>query len=1252
MKYRLLIAAGILLAAAPCPAAEPNASLLFFFSSESKLEFTGFPKQPKRHDFGKEFMQQITQTYPEGTLLRGGQRVFDLRIKALTDGNIIAFAFENQRLENGKLQGYYPAALEELKVDQRDLLMGKTVVSGAVCSRLQNSGVQLKAGREYRVQAKIELASEHERQLGVAAAPAVQPDATTVDSAIELWSNRKDSLQYQGSQPTFVEMKSSGWKEGANYLLLSGRNRFPAGVEQLQVTVKIRALEDCDLRAKSCVSGKIYDERGIRRQHDFDAELASFTVDGVELLKEPTPGNWYTWAGAAAAKLVKGGQYKLGFTIRTQLPKVADTAETPRLEADLSFPAEKDGPLRPVFGINELRGPLITAASAKRRAESDRQAGYTFRRLSNLDAVFGGRRVGDPFRIFGVFEADANDPANYYFKATDDFLSIVKESDIPIIYSLAPTVEYSKTHYRTGEPDRIQFVSVCANIIRHYNEKWANGFTHDIKRWEIWNEPDSSDYWSKDVASFGRFYAAAASTLKKEFPALEFGGSSFSEWSEKNFRAFLAACRAAQAPLDFFTFKCNGLNPAAFARQVRAAKRLLNEYGYSATPVSVSEYNYNPLDKTVWTRNNPAELAWLDEDPAGVSGSDAGAAAILAAILWQETPLEHACIYGFGRHRLLRAYSSEDLYTTARGGVNAVLPLYSAFFNHAAADKRLHAVTAAENLGMLAAADRNGDDLLLISALRDPARKLELRLTGIADGTAAKVRLWPAPGRRPAVNGTRPAYRWDDETVFVRDGKIKLPKYHDSMVYLIRLPKSALNPQKPIPGDAASPGPTGPVASVDFSRDKGKFKHLHGVNIAIPMEFEGDAARRADLGAIGFDAVRVHDLRAEDATAGMAGDYQNIFPNYHADPADPRNYNFAPTDSFMRMVRESSPGAAFVFGLAPTIENAAPIPNKYWVVDPGNHARFADLCAGIVRHYDRGWADGFQYNLGYYEIWNEPDTISMWNKSFEEYCRFYATVAKRTRAACPWIKIGGPAITKPALKELTLFTDICREERAPLDFVSWHLYTDSLDKMLSPAPKIRQMLDERGFKHTELHFNEWRFLPFDFKEIRGDDPAYRMLDEGPTGRHGADSAAFIVTALARMQDTAIDMSHFYSYGNGAWGLYDKNGSRRLPWYAHKLYADFVRACERRVVTADPGGDRVAVLGGVGKNAVKYLLVSAFGEPARMIGIKLAGVSAAGGVKVARLDSLRKLETFADCYENGVLKLEKDAGGAVFLVEFE
>ena len=64
--------------------------------------------------------------------------------------------------------------------------------------------------------------------------------------------------------------------------------------------------------------------------------------------------------------------------------------------------------------------------------------------------------------------------------------------------------------------------------------------------------------------------------------------------------------------------------------------------------------------------------------------------------------------------------------------------------------------------------------------------------------------------------------------------------------------------------------------------------------------------------------------------------------------------------------------------LVPT-GNARSVPTKYWVVDPGDHNKFADLCAGMIKHYDKGWANGVRYNVEYYEIWNEPNAGGDWN---------------------------------------------------------------------------------------------------------------------------------------------------------------------------------------------------------------------------------------------------------------------------------
>ena len=1251
MKKILSIFAAFL-ALTGAAAERPFASLLLFFSPESRVEFAG-KVLPARKGGDRNVLLQLSRAYSPRAAEKGGEEIFEFGFKALSSGRLVGVSAENLRKDENLLLGFYPVALTELTLNGRPLIDGVRENDRAASLRVKIPVVKLEAGRTYRVRARIAVASARELRYGVEVKPAVEERGSALFANVELWSATPEAVEFLDSSPRFIKLSTGGnlVEEGLRQVM-NGRAELPFAPEA-RISLRVRVKQNCNIRSKFRVTSKVPDARGRVREQSCTTTLVSLKCNGVELLKSPAVGEWYTWGTPDAVDLVRGKIYTFVFELRPQLTETAVAAVRPAFAADFSASPAPGVTLRPVFGVNETRSPLVTDATLAARAAGDRNAGYTLRRLSNLDLVFYGRRVGDPFRIFGVFEADADDPANYFFKATDDFLAAVKTSDIPIIYSLAPTAEYSKTHHRTGEPDRAQFVKVCTGIIRHYNEKWANGFAHGIKRWEIWNEPDSRDYWAKSVEEFGKFYAEVAVKLKRRFPDLEFGGPSFAEFDEKNFRTFLGACRDAKAPLDFFSFKCNGPNPAAFARQVRAAKRLLKEYGYPDTAVIISEYNHNPLDKTVWTRNRPEELRFLDEDPAGLSGSDAGAAAILAAILWQDTPLESACIYGFSRHIWLGAYKMRDFLGSERGGVRAVLPLYSEFFRRAAAESPVRVSAAAENLGVLGAVDREtGDGLLLLTALRDPRASLRLRLGGVADGTKIQVQLWPAPKRRMGIRASRPDHRSRADAVFVRKGEVILPKFNDSMVWLIRIPKAALN--SATPAKAVSPDAK-VAASVDFTEVVGKFKRLHGVNIAVPMEYEHDAARLADLGRIGFDTVRVHDMRGEDATGGMAGDTQNLFPNYHADPKDPANYNFGPTDAFLRMVRRSSPRTRFVFGLGPTIENAEPRPTKYWVVDPGEPDRFADLCIGIIRHYDKGWAGGADHGVSYYEIWNEPNIVDMWNGSFEDYCRFYVRVAKRIKASCPWVRIGGPALTGLRHQKLVeRFIDICRRENAPLDFFSWHHYTNTpyLDAIIDPEPlvKLRKMLDERGFKHTELHLNEWRMTPG--REFNSNNLVYRMKDVA-CGRNGTDAAASVVTILSRFQDTPLDMTNFYSYGNKAWGLYDVYGNRYLNWYAHKVYADFIRACgKNRVKAVYPKDDRLTVLGGIGADGKKYLLISAYGEPKRSIAIRVAGVPASGGVKVTVLDAVRKLETFGDCYENGVLKLEKDAGGTVFLVRFE
>jgi hypothetical protein len=72
-----------------------------------------------------------------------------------------------------------------------------------------------------------------------------------------------------------------------------------------------------------------------------------------------------------------------------------------------------------------------------------------------------------------------------------------------------------------------RWARVCVNIIRHYNEGWADGFRHNIRYWEIWNEPDlmpPSPMWTGTAEEYFRLYAVAAEAIKAHDSALKVGG--------------------------------------------------------------------------------------------------------------------------------------------------------------------------------------------------------------------------------------------------------------------------------------------------------------------------------------------------------------------------------------------------------------------------------------------------------------------------------------------------------------------------------------------------------------------------------------------------------------------------------------------------------------------------------------------------------------------------------------------------------
>ncbi len=438
--------------------------------------------------------------------------------------------------------------------------------------------------------------------------------------------------------------------------------------------------------------------------------------------------------------------------------------------------------------------------------------------------------------------------------------------------------------------------------------------------------------------------------------------------------------------------------------------------------------------------------------------------------------------------------------------------------------------------------------------------------------------------------------------------------------------------------------------SVDFGNRIRTIKPVNGVNLWAKFSRVTLEDRQKDAEACHFSTVRLHDAPWDNEGMRLV-DVHQIFGNLNADPSDPNNYYFAPTDDYIANILKG--GSVPIYRLGTSIEHTAV---KYFAKKPENMEHYAEICAGIVRHYNAGWANGHEWNLPYWEIWNEPNLVpQMWDDpDWSSYCKFYAVVAKRLRAEFPNIKIGGPALTHWNSKMMGELVQTCKAEGAPLDFVSWHCYAKTPAQLLDPPYQARKELDEAGFTQTELHLNEWHYFPTEWNVVHGTnggDASKRELAYSPTGLHGAEAAAFICYVMTRWQDGPLDMSNYYAFGLDTWGMIDNFGKLRPTYYAFLLFGEIVSQTPNRVETSAPTAN-ISLLGAVNEwGTAKRLLVSCYKqETPEPISIELKGVPAEGEVEVVQIDyDHDHLETKVK-YANGVLTLTPQKS-SVFLVRF-
>jgi len=368
---------------------------------------------------------------------------------------------------------------------------------------------------------------------------------------------------------------------------------------------------------------------------------------------------------------------------------------------------------------------------------------------------------------------------------------------------------------------------------------------------------------------------------------------------------------------------------------------------------------------------------------------------------------------------------------------------------------------------------------------------------------------------------------------------------------------------------------------IDFDKTVGTVKPMHGINNAPIVGTKTGMFHY--LKEAGIPYTRFNDM------GGAYGgnryvDIANLFRDFNADPSLPESYDFTFTDWLFE--HTTSQGAEVFFRLGPSIENDQHI-KAYYIYPPADDLKWAKICEGIIKHYNYGWADGYHYNIQYWEIWNEPDNEpeikdnQCWKGSKERFFALYETAANYLKEKFPHLKIGGYgscgfyaltnfyAKSANSSKRTDYFVEFFKdfidyitseEHKAPLDFFSWHSYATSEHNSIW-ADFVREYLDSHGLEHTESILNEW--------------------NPGVKRRGTDEDACHVADMLITMHHKPVELMTYYNGESRSpvySGLFDSATQTAFPaYYSMQVFNELYRlgglaetVSERPVLAATDG----------------------------------------------------------------------------------
>ena len=290
-------------------------------------------------------------------------------------------------------------------------------------------------------------------------------------------------------------------------------------------------------------------------------------------------------AAAQKEEKIRDSDADINRTVSAKEKKALPKPQHAVVKVDFSIPT---GRIKPMHAM--CNGPKSYGADLSPLFS---EIGVPYVRFDETDGAFSSCAI-DVSRIFKDMNADPNSEESYDFSQSDKYIAAAYNSGARVIYRLGESRDKSFGEKEIQVPDDLSlYCKICANIVKHYNDYWANGYAYGIQYFEIWNHAKKRGDFAREY----ELYRRVAEAIKLIDENLLVGGMLFDDFSDSA-REFIKLCRKNRTPIDFLSFSSRSNDPLKVGETVKTAIAFLKNFGFENTKIILGEWCYIDSDAT------------------------------------------------------------------------------------------------------------------------------------------------------------------------------------------------------------------------------------------------------------------------------------------------------------------------------------------------------------------------------------------------------------------------------------------------------------------------------------------------------------------------------------------------------------------------------------------------------------------------------------------------------------------------------